>query len=86
MPAGQLSQACYMEIADARGLPRWLRGKEPARQCRRPRRPGFDPWVERIPWRRIWQPTPVVLLGESHGEKSLAGYSPWGRKEPDMTV
>ena len=36
----------------------------------------FDPWVEKIPWRRAWQPTPLFLLGESHGQRSLAGYSP----------
>jgi len=38
---------------------------------------GFDPWVGKIPWRRKWQPTPVFLLGELHGQRSLAGYSPW---------
>ena len=43
----------------------------------------FDPWVGRIPWRREWQPTPVFLLGESHGQRNLEGYSPWGRKESD---
>ena len=64
------------------GLPWWLSGKESACQCRRPR---FDPWVGKIPWRREWQPTPVFLPGESHGQGSLAGYSPWGRKESDMT-
>ena len=53
-------------------------GKESACQCRRPRRPGFDPCIEKIPWRRKWQPTPVFLPGESHGQSSLAGYSPWG--------
>ena len=37
------------------------------------------------PWRRKWQPTPVFLPGESHGWRSLVGYSPWGRKESDMT-
>ena len=37
------------------------------------------------PWRRAWQPTPVFLPGESHGQRSLAGYSPWGRKESEMT-
>ena len=42
-------------------------------------RPGFDPWVRKIPWRRKWQPTPVLLPGESHGGRSLVGYSPWGR-------
>ena len=40
------------------------------------KKPGFDPWVEKIPWRRTWQPTPVFLPGESHGQRSLGGYSP----------
>ena len=44
----------------------------------------FDPWVGKIPWRRKWQPTPVFLPGRSHGQRSLAGYSPQGRKESDM--
>ena len=43
------------------------------------------PWVGKMPWRRAWQPTPVVLPGESHGQRSLVGYSPWGQKELDMT-
>ena len=54
--------------------------KEPACQCRKHRRPGFNPWVRKIPWRRKWQPTPVFLPGESHGQRSLVGYSPWGHK------
>ena len=49
------------------------------------KKPGFDPWVGKIPWRRKWLPTPVFLLGKSHGQRSLVGYSPWGRKESDMT-
>jgi len=40
------------------------------------KRPGFSPWVGKIPWRRAWQPTPVFLPGESHGQRSLVGYSP----------
>ena len=44
---------------------------------------GFDPWVRKILWRRSWQPTPVFLLGESGGQRSLVGYSPQGRKESD---
>ena len=48
-------------------------GKEPA--CR-DKRPWFNPWVRKIPWRRKLQSTPVFLLGESHGQRSLAGYSP----------
>ena len=51
-------------------------GKESA--CKRP---GFNPWVRKIPWRRNWQPTPVFLPGKFHGQRSLAGYSPRGRKE-----
>ena len=46
---------------------------------------GVHPWVRKIPWRRKWQPTPVFLPGKSHGQRSLVGYSPWGRKESDMT-
>ena len=44
------------------------------------RRRGFDPWVGKLPWRRRCQPTPVVLPGKSHGQRSLVGYSPCGRK------
>ena len=42
-------------------------------------------WVRKIPWRRAWQPTPVFLPGESHGQRSLEGWSPWGHKESDTT-
>ena len=59
-------------------------GKESACQCRRLRRCGFDPWVGKIPWRRKWQPTPVFLSRESHGERSLLGHSPWDCKELGM--
>ena len=44
-------------------------------------RDGFDPRVRKIPWRRAQPPTPVFWPGESHGQRSLAGYSPWSRKE-----
>ena len=60
-------------------------GKEPACQCRSCKRCGFDPWVGKIPWRRVWQPTPVFLPGKSYGQRSLVGYSPRGCKELDMT-
>ena len=46
---------------------------------------GFDPWVRMIPWRREWLPIPVFLPGKSRGQRSLVGYSPWGRKELDTT-
>ena len=59
--------------------------KIPPCQCRRHKRREFDLWVGKIPWRRKWQPTPVFLPGESHRQRSLAGYSPWGHKESDTT-
>ena len=50
-----------------------------AKRCR------FNSWLGKIPWRRKWHPTPVFLPGESHGQRSLAGYSIWGCKESDTT-
>ena len=46
--------------------------------------PGFNPWVGKIPWRRKWQPTPVLLPGKFYGWRNLVGYIPWGHKESDM--
>ena len=59
------------------GLPRRLSGKESVCQCRR--------CSGKIPWKRKWQPTPVFLPGKSHGQRSLMGYNPWGRRESDTT-
>ena len=59
--------------------------KEPAWQCRRQKRCRFDPWVGKIPQRRKWQPTPVSLPGESHGQRSLTGQSVGPQKESDTT-
>ena len=56
------------------GLPWRLRQGRICLQCGRPR---FDPWVGNIPWRREWKSTPMFLPGEFHGQRSLAGYSPW---------
>ena len=58
------------------GFPGGTSGKESACQCRRLKRLGFDPWVGEISWRRAWQPIPVFLSRESHGQRSLVGYSP----------
>ena len=49
------------------------------------RETGFNPWVRKIPWSRKWQPTPVLLPGKFHGQRSLEGYSPWGRKGSNVT-
>ena len=46
--------------------------------CLQCRRPGFDPWDRKIPWRRAWQCTPVFLPGKSHGQRNLAGYKSMG--------
>ena len=64
------------------GLPRWLKLQ---RICLQSRRCRFHPWVGKIPCRKKWLPTPVFLPGESHGQRSPAGYRPWGHKESDMT-
>ena len=67
-----------------RGLPQWLSGKESACSAEL-QETQVQSWVGKIPWRRTWQPTPVFLLEESHGQRSLAGNSPWGSKELDTT-
>ena len=46
---------------------------------------GLIPGSEGSPWRRKWQPTPIFLPGKFHGQRTLAGYSPWGRKDSDKT-
>ena len=53
--------------------------------CLQCRKHGFDPWVRKIPWRRKWQPTPVLFPEKFHGWRSPIGYSPWGCKESDTT-
>ena len=60
-------------------------GSDSKSVCLQCGRPGFDPWVGKICWRRKWQSTPVLLPGKSHGQRSLVGYSPWSRKESDTT-
>ena len=59
--------------------------KKKKRICLPWRRPEFHSWVRKIPWRREWLPAPVFFPGEFHGQRSLVSYSPWGRKESDMT-
>ena len=66
-------------------FPGGVSSKESTCHGRSRRIPRFDPWVGKIPWRRAWKPTPVFLPGESQGQKSLAGYSPWGHTESDTT-
>ena len=79
-PLPQLPLSPVAIPSSVSGLPWWLSGKKSA--CERRRR-GFNPWIGKIPSRRKWQPTPVILPGKSHGQRSLACYSPWGLKESD---
>ena len=67
------------------GLPRWRSGKDSACHCLSCRRHLLDPCTVKIPWRRKWQPAVVFLPGKFSGQRSLAGYTPWGRKESDAT-
>ena len=72
-------------VRGLQGLTRGFSGKESSSQCWRCQRCIFDAWVQKIPWRRAWQPTQIFLPRESHEQRSLAGYSPWGHKELDPT-
>ena len=77
-----------IKILLQRGLPRYCSGKESAYNA------GdgggeWGVWVQSLdqedPGGRKWQPTPICLLGQSHGHRSLMGYSQWGYKESDVT-
>ena len=70
----------YLSTHLSTGLSRGLSGTESCGQCRRHRRHKFDPWVGKMPWRKARQPSPASLPGESHGQSSLAGCSPWGHR------
>ena len=59
--------------------------KNPPANAGDSRNVGSNPWVGKISWSRKWQTTPVFLLGKFHGQRSLAGYSPQGCRELDMT-
>jgi len=84
MPNVWQSELWYMlaVVTIILGFPGGSDGKESTWKCGRP---GFDPWVRKMPWRREWQPTPIFLPGKFHGQKSLVGYSPWGHKESATT-
>ena len=61
------------------GLPRWLSGEKSTCQWEDTEE-SINPWIRKITWRRKWQPTPVIMPGRSHGERSLEGYRPWSHK------
>ena len=67
------------------GFPGDASDKEAACQYKEYKRHAFDPWIGKIPWSRKWHCFPVLLLGKFHGQRILAGYSPWNHKESDTT-
>ena len=84
-PHFQCRDAGGMGLIPGDGTNKWLSGKESTCQCRRCKRHRINPWVGNIPRRRKWQPTPAFLPENFHGQRSLAGYSPWSCKEWNMT-
>ena len=80
-PGGLLSMGSQRVRHDLVTEPSWDGGKESSWQCRRPKGLELDPWVRKIPCSRKWQPTPVLSPGECYAQRSLAGYSPRGRKQ-----
>ena len=66
------------QLQDASAL---LSGKKSTCPCKRHRRHECEPWVRKIPWRRKWQPATLFSPGESHGQRSLVGYSPGGSQK-----
>ena len=73
---------CFLE----RSFPGGISGKNPPANAVDIKRCGFDPWVEKIPWRSAWQPTPVFLPGKSHGHRNLASYSPMGLQRVGYSI
>ena len=78
----------YLAAAAAKkkkGFPGGASGREPAYQCKRQKRPGFDSWIGKIPGGGNGNPFQYSLPGKSQGQSSLMGHSPWDCKESDMT-
>ena len=75
---GDYSLFCFLHLKGFGGFPGGSDGEESAWNAGDL---GLIPELGKIPWRREWLPTPVFLPGESHGQRSLVGYSPWGCKE-----
>ena len=74
-----------IKLSRYRGFPGGAVAKNPPANAANAGDLRFSPWVGKIPWRWTWQPTPVFFTGKSHGQRSLAAYSPWGHKELDTT-
>ena len=75
----------HISLLEIIGLSRWHSGKRICLQMQEMEETRVQSLGWEDPWSRKWQPTPVFLPGDSHVQRSLAGYSPWGRKESDTT-
>ena len=75
----------FIRVICLRGLPYGPAGKDSTFNVGDTGDASSIPWVGKVPWRRKWQPTPVCLPEKSCRQRSLVGYSPWGRKESDVT-
>ena len=84
LPSPTESKRLDLSVLDW-AFPGGASGKEPTCQCRRHKRHRLNPWVGKIPCRKKWQPNPLFLSGKSHGQRNLAGCSPWGCRESDTT-
>ena len=84
-PSRHVNSLLHGDLKRMKGFPGDPGGKKLTWQCKRHKRGWLDCWVEKIPWRRVGQPTPVSLPGKSHGQRSLVDCSPWGHKESDTT-
>ena len=80
LPAPQRESRNSLALGLLLELPRWLSGKESTCQFGRLRTHRYGPCIWRIPWRRKWQPTPVFLAEKFHGQRSLAGSTPWDHR------
>ena len=76
LPPEQRASLFILQYIKGRGFSGGTSGKGPSCQSKRYKRFGFNPWIRKIPWRRAWQPTSVLLPGKSHGQRSLMDYGP----------
>ena len=85
LPAPRIESKSPAWLADSLPLSHWESPRLMTWICLQCRRPGFDPWVRKILWRRKWQAIPGFLPEEFHEQRSLVGYNPRSHKELDMT-
>ena len=85
MPGLAITAVNKIHISSFPGGASRKKKKKKSCQCRRYKRCRLNPRVGKIPWSRKWKPTPILWPTKSHGQRNLAGYSPWGHRELDLT-